>query len=77
MAQYSNGSKSGSPSSSRGVKGRQFGGGHFGSSIGRAGNDEGGRFVDRNLGSVKPQNEQFEPTDAEPVRQRFKMGGGC
>lgn len=41
------------------------------------GNDEGGRFVDRKLTAVNPKKEQFAPTDAEPVRQRFKMGGGC
>ena len=40
-------------------------------------NDEGGRFVDRNLLGVSPNKEQFEPTDAEPVPQRYKMGGGC
>ena len=74
MARYSAGSRSGNRPD---VKGRQFGGGNFGSSIGRAGNDEGGRYVDRNLGAVNPKSEQFEPTGAEPVRQRFKMGGGC
>ena len=41
------------------------------------GNDEGGKFVSRNLKGVNPKREQFAPTDAEPVRQRFKMGGGC
>jgi hypothetical protein len=41
------------------------------------GNDEGGRFVDRNLVRVSPAREQFEPTAAEPVRQKFKMAGGC
>lgn len=43
------------------------------------GNDEGGKYVDRKLAGVKgfvAQN-QFAPTDTEPVRQRFKMGGGC
>lgn len=43
------------------------------------GNDEGGRFVSRNLAPVKgvvAQN-QFAPTPAEPVRMRFKMAGGC
>jgi len=39
-------------------------------------NDEGGKFVDRDLMNVNPLNEQFEPTDAEPVPQRYKMGGG-
>jgi len=41
------------------------------------GNDEGGKFVDRNLMAVSPIKEQFSPTDAEPVRARFKMAGGC
>lgn len=41
------------------------------------GNDEGGRFVSRDLRKVNPLKEQFEPTAAEPVRQHFKMAGGC
>ena len=41
------------------------------------GNDEGGRFVPRDLRGINPKRTQFEPTPAEPVRQRFKMGGGC
>ena len=41
------------------------------------GNDEGGRFVPRNLMAVNPKKEQFAPTPAEPVRQHFKMAGGC
>lgn len=41
------------------------------------GNDEGGRFVDRNLMKVNPNKEQFAPTPAEPVPQRYRMGGGC
>ena len=40
------------------------------------GNDEGGKFVDRNLVPVKTA-EQFVPTPAEPVRLRYKMAGGC
>jgi hypothetical protein len=47
------------------------------SAIGAKGNDEGGKFVPRNLLSTSPLKEQFEPTSAEPVRQRFKMAGGC
>ncbi len=43
----------------------------------KKGNDEGGKFVDRNLMNVNPLKQQFEPTPAEPVRARFKMGGGC
>jgi hypothetical protein len=34
-------------------------------------------YVDRNLMKVNPLKEQFAPTDAEPVRQRYKMAGGC
>ncbi len=41
------------------------------------GNDEGGGFVDRKLMKIDPKREQFEPTEAEPVRARFRMGGGC
>lgn len=41
------------------------------------GNSEGGRFVSRDLRSVNPRKQQFEPTPAEPVRQKFKMAGGC
>lgn len=41
------------------------------------GNDEGGKFVSRKLCEVNPLREQFAPTPAEPVRQRFKMAGGC
>ena len=41
------------------------------------GNDEGGRFVDRNLKAVNPKKEQFEPTAAEPVRQHARMAGAC
>lgn len=41
------------------------------------GNDEGGKFNDRKLLGVNPKKEQFEPTPAEPVRQHFKMAGGC
>lgn len=50
------------------IKGRQYGGGKM------AGD---GGFVDRNLAGVNPKSQQFEPTTAQPVRQRFKMGGGC
>lgn len=41
------------------------------------GNDENGKFVSRDLCAVNPKKEQFEPTTAEPVRQHFKMAGGC
>ena len=30
-----------------------------------------------NIAATDPKKEQFAPTDGEPVRQRFKMGGGC
>ena len=40
-------------------------------------NDERGKFVARDLMKVNPRKEQFEPTAAEPVRQHFKMAGGC
>ena len=36
-----------------------------------------GKFNARNLAAVNPKSEQFEPTPAEPVRQRYKMAGGC
>lgn len=35
------------------------------------------KFVDRNLMAVNPMKQQFEPTSAEPVPQRYKMAGGC
>ncbi len=36
----------------------------------------GTKIVDRNLMGVNPTKEQFEPTDASPIPQRFKMAGG-
>jgi hypothetical protein len=33
------------------------------------------QFKDRNLMGVNPMKEQFEPTEAEPVRQRARMAG--
>ena len=43
------------------------------------GNDEGGRYVDRDLRPLKSaaQQNQFAPTPAEPVRMHFKLAGGC
>lgn len=41
------------------------------------GNDEGGKFVDRDLMKVNPRTQQFEPTPSEPVRQHKKMAGAC
>lgn len=35
------------------------------------------KYVARDLAAAKPQKEQFEPTTAEPVRQRYRMAGGC
>lgn len=34
-------------------------------------------FVDRDLTNVSPNSQQFEPTEAEPVRQHYRMAGGC
>ena len=36
-----------------------------------------GKYVSRDLRAVNPKTTQFEPTPAEPVRQRYKMAGGC
>lgn len=41
------------------------------------GNDEGGRFVARDLKAIDPKKEQFEPTAAEPVSQHKRMAGAC
>lgn len=35
----------------------------------------GGKFVDRNLMNVNPFKQQFEPTDAQPIRQHARMAG--
>lgn len=32
-------------------------------------------FIDRNLMEVDPLREQFEPTDAQPIRQHARMAG--
>lgn len=32
-------------------------------------------FVDRNLMDVNPLDEQFEPTEAQPIRQHARMAG--
>ena len=42
-------------------------------------NDEGGKFVDRDLLPMKTaaQQNQFAPTDAEPIRMHNKLAGGC
>ena len=36
-----------------------------------------GKYVARALMGVNPKTTQFEPTAAEPVRQHYKMAGGC
>lgn len=36
-----------------------------------------GAFRDRNLVQVNPKTEQFAPSEKEPVRSRYRMGGGC
>lgn len=36
---------------------------------------DGMKFKDRNLMDVDPLKEQFEPTDAQPVRQHARMAG--
>lgn len=35
------------------------------------------KFQDRDLAGTSPLKEQFEPTEAAPVRQHYKMAGGC
>ena len=34
-----------------------------------------GKLADRNLLAINPRNEQFEPTDAQPIRQHARMAG--
>lgn len=34
-------------------------------------------FQDYNPLPLNPMKQQFEPTAAEPVRQRYRMAGGC
>ena len=43
------------------------------------GNDEGGKYVDRNLVPLRSaaQQNSFAPTDAIPVRMHNKLAGGC
>lgn len=33
------------------------------------------KFKDHNLMGVNPLNQQFEPTDAQPIRQHARMAG--
>ena len=35
-----------------------------------------GSFKGRDLMNVNPLSEQFEPTDAQPIRQHVRMAGG-
>ena len=37
----------------------------------------GRHFEDRDLMRGKVPKDQFAPSEAEPVRQRYKMAGGC
>lgn len=41
------------------------------------GNDEGGRFVDRDLKALNDGGESLIPTDAEPVSLHKRMAGAC
>ncbi len=67
------------------MAGKQYGSGNKGKSSAartpatgsRTSSSSGSKFVDRNLMGVSPMKEQFEPTDSQPVPQRYKMGGGC
>lgn len=34
------------------------------------------KLQERNLLATDPKKEQFAPTPAEPVRQRYRMAGG-
>jgi hypothetical protein len=36
---------------------------------------QGQTLLEQNLLPVNPLNEQFEPTEAEPIRQCARMGG--
>lgn len=37
----------------------------------------GGRFTQHDLQSISPNQNQFEPTPSEPIRQRKRMAGTC
>lgn len=39
--------------------------------------DSQAALQDRNLAAINPLDQQFEPTDAEPVRQKARMAGVC
>ncbi len=39
------------------------------------GNVNGGKLHDYNPLRVNPNKQQFEPTEAQPIRQRARMGG--
>lgn len=36
---------------------------------------KGGKYSPPNLAGTNPLRQQFEPTDAQPIRQRARMGG--
>ena len=38
---------------------------------------EGACFKDTKPQGVNPLKQQFEPTPSAPMRQHFKMAGGC
>ena len=60
---------------SKQAKGRSAGAG--GQCCFPKGNFKGDTFQNVPVAKTDPKKQQFEPTDAEPVRQRFKMAGGC
>jgi hypothetical protein len=36
------------------------------------------KFVERNLAAMQPTDKnQLPPTEAEPLRQHYRMAGGC
>ena len=43
----------------------------------KKGNDEGGKFVDRNLVKLNDGCESLVPTDAEQVNLHKRMAGAC
>ncbi len=57
-----------SKSSQRPVKAPSYGG---------SSNDEGGKFVDRDLKALNDGGESLAPTDAEPVSLHKRMAGAC
>lgn len=41
----------------------------------KAGNGLNRKYVERDLKTVNPLKEQFEPTKADPIKQHHKMAG--